>query len=704
MALIGTLRTKMTKVVVGLVAISMIFFIVGTDLFGNGPRSIFGGDKNKVGEIAGHSISLNEYQAAIQERENNYVLNMGKKPGEREQPQLRQEAWETLILKYAITPQFDKVGVTVTSEEAWDMIQGKNIDQSIKTSFTDSAGTFDRNRLMEWMGNLDRPEMIQNRIRWDVFKQGLIPGRERLKYEYLLVKTNYVTEAEAERDYHSQNDVVEAKYLYVPYFAISDSQVNVSESDLKTYYNKYKDKYKVEQSRNLIYVTFPVVASPEDSAALREDIARVLENFKNTTEDSVFAANNTEGKNPYTKYSISSLPTFLSNPKEAIKTGTIIGPVMEGSTFKIVKVVKVGTDTLYNAKASHILIKWVADTPEGKKAAKEKARKILKEIRGGASFAAKAREFGTDGTATRGGDLGWFSSGQMVKPFQDAVFGAKKTGLHNDVVETQFGYHIIDVTALKNNTSYTIATVEREITPSDETHNEAYRKAETFASGISGIEEFKEKAKKQNLGVFDAIDVGTAERRINNLGDARRIVTWLFRDAAAGKASEVFDLENNYVVAAMTGETKEGYKPWDKVKEEITPAVKNELKAKVIIEKLNSQKGTLDEIAKSFGTDAAVSAIPDLKLNTNTLPTVGLDPVAVGEAFSLENGKRSKPFAGDNGVVMIEVQNKTIAPSLGDYTMFRTQILQTLNNRATYNVPEAIKKAADIKDNRYKFF
>ena len=130
---------------------------------------------------------------------------------------------------------------------------------------------------------------------------------------------------------------------------------------------------------------------------------------------------------------------------------------------------------------------------------------------------------------------------------------------------------------MKDNTSYTIATVEREITPSDETHNEAYRKAEAFASGVTGINEFKEKAKKENLSVFDANDIGTAERRINNLGDARRMVTWLFRDASLGKVSEVFDLENNYVAAVMTGETEEGYKPWEKVKEEITPVVKNEM-------------------------------------------------------------------------------------------------------------------------------
>jgi peptidyl-prolyl cis-trans isomerase D len=704
MALIGTLRTKMTKLVVGLVAIAMIAFIVGTDLFGNGPRSIFGGNKNTVGEIAGHTVSLDEYQSAIQERENNYILSFGRQPGEREQTQIRQEAWELLILRYAITPQFEKVGVTASADEEWDMIQGKNMDENLRSSFSDSTGKFDRNRLMDWMKALDRPEMAQSKERWNIFKKSLIPGRERLKYEYLLVKTNYVTEAEAERQYHMENDVIEAKYLYVPYFAVSDSIIHVTDSDLEDYYNKNKEKYKTDQTRSLSYATFSVVPSAADSSAIKIELDRVVENFKTTTEDSVFASTNTDGKTPYTKYLTSALPTFLSDKKELLKAGTLIGPFLENGSYKIAKVVKVGTDTIYNAKASHILIKWDNETPEGKKAAKDKATKILQEIKGGADFAAKAREFGSDGTASRGGDLGWFSSGQMVKPFQDAVFAAKKTGLLPSLVETQFGYHIIEVTGVKDNTSYTVATVEREITASDETHNEVYIKAEAFASKLSGVDEFKERAKKENLSVFDANDLAPSERRVNNLGDARRVVSWLFRDASTGKVSEVFDLENNYVVAIMTSETKEGFKPLDKVKDEITPLVKNKMKGKIIIEKLGVLKGTLEEMAKAFGSDAQVNSTSDLKMNTNSIAGVGFDPLAIGEAFATESGKRSRPFAGENGVLIIDVQNKTTAPAVADFTMFKTQLLQNETNRASYGVTEALKKAADISDKRYRFF
>lgn len=709
MALIGTLRNKMTKWVVGFVAVAISAFILN-DLFGNGPRSVFG-NENTVGKIGGTTITLEEYQAAVQERENNYILNFGRQPGERERPLLQQQAWDMLISQKAIKPEFEKVGVKVTTDEIWDMIQGKNIDENVKSSFLDSAGNFDRRRLIEYINQFNSPAPIdpqalagwqEAKYRWSTFQRDLGLGRERIKYENLLIKTNYVTEAEAERDYHTQNDVAEVRYLYVPFFVISDS--TVADSDLKDYYNRNKGKYKAEQTRSLSYVTFPIRASSADSAQIKQELEKLAADFKTVTEDSVFAASNTEGTEPFTKYSNSTLPTFLADQKEKLTAGTVIGPFLDGGSYKVVKVVRFGKDTVGNAKASHILIRWDAETDADKKVAKEKAKKILGEIKAGADFAAKAREFGTDGTSSRGGDLGWFSSGQMVKPFEQAVFSAKKTGVLNDVVETQFGYHIIDVTGLADYTTYSVATIEIAISPSDETQNEAFLKAQTFASDLSGVEDFTEKAKKEGLMVMNANDLKTADRRINDLGEARTMITWLFRDAKVGKVSDVFDLDADYTVAVMTGETEEGIRSFDDVKEEIRPAALNEVKGKKIIETLNTKKGTLEEMAKAFGSDAIVNSSSDLKLNSNTLPSVGLDPIAVGKIFSLESGKQSEPFAGENGVLVVELKNKTVAPAVGDYAMFKNQLLQGLNGRAGYSISEALKQGANIQDKRYKYF
>ncbi|MCZ8217617.1 MAG: peptidylprolyl isomerase, partial [Cyclobacteriaceae bacterium] len=484
------------------------------------------------------------------------------------------------------------------------------------------TGQFEKDRVLSYLAQLkDMPEGSEPRVRWEMFQRDLAPGRTRMKYENLLIKGDYVTSAEAEREYHTQSDVVEASYLYVPFFALSDSAVTVSDSDLKSYYSKNKEKYKTENTRDIKFVSFPVTASPEDTLAIFQDVIKLAGELKISTEDSAFVSRNSDNSNAYVKYTAANLPATLSDKNLVV--GELIGPQVENGALTVSKVSKIADDTVFSARARHILIKWDSDSDADKKAAKEKARNILKEIKAGADFAVKAREHGTDGTASRGGDLGWFTSGQMVKPFEKAVFDATKTGTLNDVVETEFGYHLIDVTNTKTNKAYYVARIERMITASDASINEALRKAEAFASSVSDLESFEATAKTENLITRDAKKLLAGDRNVSGLGDARQLVQWLFRDADKGDVSTVFDLQENYVVAVMTGEVEKGYKPLDMVKDEITPLVKNELKGKQIVEKLNKTTGTLEEVKAAFGNDASIYSSSDIRLNSNSLPNIG---------------------------------------------------------------------------------
>jgi peptidyl-prolyl cis-trans isomerase D len=708
MALIGNLRNRMGLWVVVFVFVAIVSFTLD-GLIGNG-NFIFNDDR-EVGEIAGHSISLDEFQAVVQEREANYVMNFGRQPGEREMTTLRQQAWELLILRHAIEKEYDKLGVDVTIDEQTDMVYGKNVDENIRQAFTDqNTGEFDKDRLVQYLKELkDEPSdpqlysmWQQQRTRWELFQRDLAPGRERIKYENLLLKTNYVTSAEAQREYHNATDVAEIKYVFVPYYSVSDSAATPSDADLEAYYNKNKERFKTEEGRDIRYVSFSVTPTSKDTMAIKTEMDRIVKELKESQEDSIYAASNTDGAEPFQTVNAGSLPETIS--PDDLRAGNVIGPFIDGGAYKVVKVTAVTKDTVYSARASHILIKWENESEAAKKAAKEKARGILKEIQAGADFAAKARQHGTDGTATRGGDLGWFTSGKMVKPFEDAVFGAKKTGVLNDVVETDFGYHIISVTNVKDNAAYKLATVERNIAASNETINSAYRRAESFASGLSGVDNFNAKAKEEKLEVEEAKNLKANDRRTGNLNDARTVVQWAFRDASIGDVSEVFDLQDQYVVAVLTGETKKGYRTFETVKTEITPEVRKEVQAKAIIAKLKGIEGTLDEIAQKYGSDANVYSSSDLKLSASSLPTAGFEPKVVGVAFALENNKRTEPIAGENGVFILEVQNKTNAPEIADYSQYKTTVEQNILSRSAFSIAEAIKDNAKIEDKRYKFY
>ena len=700
MALINTLRNKMGKVVVGFIAFAILSFVLA-DLLG--PNRFFGQDTD-IGKIRGETISLQEFQAVLQERENSFALSFNRQPTDRDRPTLRNQAWELLISRYAFEDEYDDVDVLVTSEEIWDMLQGKNIDPGIAQSFTNpETGEFDRATFMQYLQQL--PSLPpETQLRWDMYKKELLTARQRTKYENLLVKSNYITEAEAERQYQMETVGAEVQYLYVPFYAVSDSLVQGTDDLYEDYYNRHKEEYKVDHTRDLRYVSFDIVPSEEDTALVREDILDLKAEFISVNDDSVFAKINTDGASFYNAFNKGNLPSTLAEDLDSLEVGKVFGPFQTGNNFSIYKVVQIKEDTLNHARANHILIKWTDESAGAKAEARTEARRILREIRNGADFGAMAREHGTDGTASRGGDLGWFKTGDMVGPFQEAVFRASRKGLLNDVVETQFGYHIIEVTETRDNTIYEVATIEREILPSDETRNIVYRKADFFASQSDDLESFEASAESDSVNVLLAPKIGTNDRRVGVLGDARQVVQWLFRDASIEEVSEVFEFDDKYVVAVMDGETEEGYQRLEDVEIQIATKVKNELKGEIIINKLNDLSGSLEEIASAYGEEANIYSSGDLKLNTNSLPSVGFDPEAVGRAFSLASGERTEAFASANGVLIIEMQQMTEAPEIADYAAYKDQLAQTRRGTDVSGIPEAIKDAAKIEDERYKFY
>ncbi len=188
-----------------------------------------------------------------------------------------------------------------------------------------------------------------------------------------------------------------------------------------------------------------------------------------------------------------------------LQKGAIFGPYLENGMYTIYKVTGVKDNGAASARASHILLRWDNETPAAKAAAKKKAQDVLNQIKAGADFAMMARQFGTDGTASVGGDLGYFSAGAMVAPFEKAVFDAKGPGLLPELVETQFGYHIVKVTAPKTNRSYQIATVQRAITPSETTRDLAFKKADQIQGESKSAEAFRKNvAKDKTLVKGDA--------------------------------------------------------------------------------------------------------------------------------------------------------------------------------------------------------
>ena len=114
-------------------------------------------------------------------------------------------------------------------------------------------------------------------------------------------------------------------------------------------------------------------------------------------------------------------------------------------------------------KASHILIKVDAKADEAKKVeARKKIEEVQQKLKDGGDFAALAKEYSEGPSNTKGGNLGYFRRGQMVKPFEEAALALKPNEV-SDVVETRFGYHLIKVYDTKPEQTLAYADVKDKI-------------------------------------------------------------------------------------------------------------------------------------------------------------------------------------------------------------------------------------------------
>ncbi|MBD2756177.1 peptidylprolyl isomerase [Spirosoma validum] len=704
MSVINKIRER-SGLAVGVIAVSLILFIVGGDLLG-GRSLLFGGNQQEVGEIAGQSIDYQEFNAKVDELRAQYEQQTGRAPGDQELTQIREQAWNQLLFEIAYQKEFDKLGLTVSPEELVDMVQGNNISPTVRQAFTNpQTGVFDKSSIINYLKGLKNLP-IQQQQAWASFEKNLSSDRLRSKYEGLMRLGTFVTAAEAQKEYQSQNTKANVKFLFVPFYTINDTTVKVTDSQLQDYLTKHKDEYPGTDSRSIQYVTFSVAPSKEDSATLYNDIKTLARGLGAATNDSVFAQQNSDVRVPL-YMTAGEMPEQLRSSIPTFSPGGIYGPFREGNTYFIYKYGGTKKDTSFTARASHILIQTKGLADSAKVAARERAESILKQIQGGASFEALAQTNSQDGSAQVGGDLGYFkNNGQMVKPFESAVFAATSAGLIPRLIETEFGYHIIKVTQPKTNVLYRIAAIGKTIAPSQTTRDEALRKADQFASTVNTKEEFEARVKEdKSLVVATAERIPEGSNQINALTDARPVVRWAFDDKTElNSVSEPFEVGDQYVIAVLTGKTEKDKVEVSDFRNELTTKVRNELKGQQILTKLGNASGSLESIAQKYGAGALVETADDVNLATGFLKSAGVDPVALGKAFGLKPGKRTKPFVGEAGVLVMETTSLTPAPAVADYALYKNQIQQNNSSRLGFYINEAIKEAAKVEDRRAKFY
>ena len=696
MAIISTLRDKMGKFLVVVVGFSIAAFVLGDIL---GPNSSIGNpNQNIVGEINGEEIDLVRFNAIFEQLSYNFSLNNGRSPNNQEIAGIRDQAWEKLINDISYFNQYNELGIAVTDKESVDMVQGDNIHPMILEAFTDpNTGVFNIDNVIGYLQNLSNQPANQQQA-WFSFESNLKPMRLRTKYDNLISLTTNVNSLQSKSEYFNSSSTRDISYYFVPYYNIPDTLFEVSKSEMNNYLRKNSDDYKQEQSRSLNFVYFPLESSSEDSAFYISEIENITSSLKSEDiNDSTFALLNSDGFNPYVKFNIDQLPEELKDKE----VGFISDIVYEDGGILVYKLSDIVTDSKFKARAKHILLKF---NDQNKQDVRNEANRILSLLRNGSDFDETARTYSADGSASVGGDLGWFSEDMMVKPFEDAVFSRTRSGLIPRIIESDFGFHIINVTQPKTKKSYVVTTVFKQVSPSDNTRNNIYRNAEMFKIDASqSRNNFEDLATESGYFLQSALDLDKNSSNISNITDARNVVLWAYDDSRdTDDISDVLELNNGYIVAHLADIKDEGTKKIDDVENSVRKKILDNKKFEYLSD-IITDYNTLDEI-KSLYSKGEIYNMSTLDFNTNSIQNVGFSPEAIGVAFSLSEGELTKPIKIDDGIIVLNLNSISQADSLNSYSDFGISLLQANKFTSSLKVDKAIKEFSKIEDLRYKFF
>ncbi|HEV7781981.1 MAG TPA: peptidylprolyl isomerase [Chitinophagaceae bacterium] len=713
MSIIQDIREKYAKLTVVVIAVALIGFIL-TDYFSGKGRAGNGRGSNSLGSVNGRNINGDEFAKKVDQLETNYK-DQGY-PAAMATSQALNTAWDQEVNNILLTSELDKLGMKIGKKELGDILYSptSNLAQDLRQQLTDSTG-YDPIRAKQRIDELLKSKDASLKVQQDNLNNYVEQlKQQRLSEKYVTLLTNSTNYPRwfLEKQNADNSQIGKISMVRESYASIVDSTVKIDDKEIAEYISKHKDEFKQEESRNIVYVTFNAAPTSGDSAVVKNELLASKAEFDTTANLATFLMG--QG----VTYTDAFRPgKSIENPvKDSIfklPAGVIYGPYINGNSFALAKVIakKQVFDTV---KVRHILISTAQRDPQTGQmnpvrdsvSAYNLADSIRKAIARGANFDSLCVKFSEDdGSKAKGGEYD-IIYGQMVPEFNDFAF-SKPVG-SKDIVKTDFGYHYMEIISQKgSDVAYKLAEIKKEIIASPETVNTALDEANQFAADsrdAKGFDEVFEKTQKPKGRVKGiAVSIRPVDAQVQGLGFSRQLVRNIYK----GELGEVLKPENvndNYVVAAITAVAKEGTMSAAAARPNVEPLLRNKKKAAILKQKIGKVT-TLEAAATALG-GKPVEVVDSIRMNSTS--TLGYEPRISGATFNPGNKGKvvTEPLEGVYGVYVIRVENVSATPTTnGDIAEQRKvlyqQTKQYINNPQAPAYPiNALKKAATIKDKR----
>ncbi len=689
MAVLSKIRERSMFLII-IIGLALFAFVLDPSTLGD----FFNSSKvNEVGVVEGEAISRQEFANELE----NYKQQTGGRVSEM---QAAKTVWDNLVRKKIYNNQLEEAGITIGEADIWNQIVNAPFVQE-SPLYQNEVGMFDEAKFKQFLADTkENNDELWNQ--WSSYMNQVRDNAETTTFNNLIAAGLGASLKEGEMQYMVDNTKINAEYIYVPYTTIADSLVKITRSEIEAYIKDNKAQFTVDATRDISYVQFNIAATTEDELAIKNDVATLIEDFKETSNDALFLSENDSDTGINPNYQFKNLVNQeVAGEIFDTQKGDVVGPYKDRGFFKISKVTEV-RQMPDSVKASHILIPFVGaqrvapDVVRTQEEAKELADSLLTVVkRNSRKFADLAKDFSSDqGSAAKGGTYDWFNYSRMTPAFRDFSFEGNKGDI--GVVQSPFGFHVIKIDDQKNNQKVLkLATYSRQIVPSENTENAVFRQAEEFALAVSKSNTIFDAAKENNYNARPAVGLKVLDENVPGLGNQRQIVSWAFSSDTSINDFKRFDLEGSYVVAYVTAADEAGLMSVNKATNKVRPILMNEKKAAMISEKLKGEN--LQDIATANNTSLRTAS--NVTLKSPTLSGVGVEPKIVGAMYNATLNELYTAVEGGRGVFTFKVTSREAPTALPNYDANRKRIAEA-RKRQTFNMYEAIKKASDIEDNR----
>ena len=702
MSIIQKLRDKSAILLTSLITLSLVAFLI-QDAFVGGSSGLFNSQSTEAGSIGGKEIDVVSFSSQVNMVEQNYRAQ-GMQTNELMTQSIIENVWNSFIQQELVKGEAEKLGLAITPKEFGAVLFSDDAPDEFKQLFQNpNTGGYDVAAARNWFTNIKKakPEETAN-----ITNQLLKPMEINLltqKYTAIFSQGSYVPKWMVEKMSGDNNLISSISFVSAPYQTISDSLVKVSDKEIDEYVAKRKDEFKQEGTKSLAYVSFSANPTKEDSAKLFNQLVSLRAELQSTADAKGFVTRNNSMLPFFDGYAVKSrLQMSAKDSIIAMGVGTVVGPYLDGGSYVIAK--KLDKRTLPDSvKCRHILVSTV-DPQTGQQrredsVAKKRADSVFAVIKSGGNFGALAAAVSDDGgSKSRGGEYDFSSIdfGTLAPEFAQFIAYQPKGSMQ--LIKTSFGYHVIEVLNQKNfEEAYKVAYLSKPIVPSEETDIAASTAANQFSAESKDQKSFDATLAKMKLIKSTADNIREMDYTAGALS-SRSLVRWAFENKV-GTVSDPFDLKDQYVVAIVTNETKEGVQPAAVARVLVEPILRNKKKAELIAQKAGKEQDFQKLAVSLTGVSANIDTV---KFGDPFVPGLGSESRVIGAAFNKKNlSTVSEVIEGQNAAYLIRVKQVGALPNpMVDVSAQRAAIQQQLKQYAGYSTMEALKKSTKIVDKR----